>query len=79
MYIRRKGIAEKKGIRHTLRDMFFDVESVLYVIASDAAELFYDVYEDIIDLRWDIFVYRMKKRGLIAEPAHASLLSIIFR
>lgn len=83
MYINRKGIAENKGIKTTLKDMFFDIESVLYVIAGDTVDIFYDVYEDIIDMRWDLFVYRMRKRGLITSDmpvnANVSLFSIIFR
>ncbi len=67
MYINRKGIVNNTGIKGTMKDMMFDIESMFLVAGKDAVDIFYDVYEDIIDLRWDLFVYRMHRRGLLSE------------
>jgi len=67
MYINRKGIVNNAGIKQTIKDMFFDFESMMVLAGKDAIDIFYDIYEEIIDLRWEIFVYKMHSRGLLSE------------
>ncbi len=91
VYISRKGVAEKKGIRANLKDMMFDIESILLLMGRDtqsAARDFYNdlyrVFEHIADMRWNVFIYKMQSHGLMDEarfsrPAAAfySMLSMV--
>lgn len=74
MYIKRDGLVDNYGIRHTIKEMFFDIESVLLIMAKDTNRIIRDFFEDgsrivekAIDLRWNIFIYRMQSSGVLAE------------
>lgn len=77
MYINREGVTSDYGVRGNMKEMFFDIESMFLIIGKDAQQIAYDVYdevykisESVIDLRWNLFLYKMQSRGLVS-PSNA--------
>ena len=92
MYINRKGIVDNHGLKATVKEFFFDVESMLLIMAKDCQRIMHDfgedvfrIYESILDIRWDVFMYKMHSTGLLSDEvkvsrpraAMYSLLSIV--
>mgnify|MGYP007044120412 CR=1 FL=1 len=67
MYINRKGLTEDMGIKGTVKNIFFDVESMLIVMGKDTQSIAFDIWQDINDIKWDIFIYKMRSSGLLPQ------------